>query len=166
VPDGFTFSFKNRGVPMLYEAIGVWLLDQWRRIGLHARHEFLEATKWEADIHAGDFEVAMDTQCGCDVEPDLDLYKLQSKGISHNNSAGYTDPVLDELYVRQSHAIDPDERRRLVREFERRLLDEEAPYLYTLQWHRIVPHSAKVRGWTITPSHDLNSQLDAVWLAE
>jgi hypothetical protein len=46
-----------------------------------------------------------------------------------------------------------------VREFERRLLDEEAHYLYTL-------HSAKLRGWTITPSHFLNQQLDAVWLAE
>jgi peptide/nickel transport system substrate-binding protein len=29
-----------------------------------------------------------------------------------------------------------------------------------------VPHSAKVRGWTITPSHYLNQQLDTVWLAE
>jgi threonine dehydrogenase-like Zn-dependent dehydrogenase len=27
-------------------------------------------------------------------------------------------------------------------------------------------HSARVRGWTITPSHFLNNQLDTVWLAE
>lgn len=38
--------------------------------------------------------------------------------------------------------------------------------LYTLQWHRIVPHSARGLGWTITPAHFLNQQLDAVWLAE
>ena len=31
--------------------------------------------------------------------------------------------------------------------------------------HRIIPHSAKVRGWTITPSHYINQQLDTVWLA-
>src|SRR5439155_533025 len=78
----------------------------------------------------------------------------------------YTDRVLDELYARQSRAVDPEERKRLVREFEKRLLDEEAHYLYTLQWHRIVPHSARVRGWTITPSHFLNQQLDTVWLSE
>jgi peptide/nickel transport system substrate-binding protein len=52
----------------------------------------------------------------------------------------------------------------LIREFEKRLLDEEVHYLLTLQWHRIVPHSAKVKGWQITPSHYLNNQLDAVWL--
>jgi len=34
------------------------------------------------------------------------------------------------------------------------------------QWHRIIAHSAKVRGWTITPSHYLNNQLDTVWLSE
>jgi len=27
-----------------------------------------------------------------------------------------------------------------------------------------VPHSSQVRGWTITPSHYLNNQLDMVWL--
>ena len=32
--------------------------------------------------------------------------------------------------------------------------------------HRIIPHSAKVRGWMVTPSHVLNNQLDTVWLAE
>jgi hypothetical protein len=50
--------------------------------------------------------------------------------------------------------------------FEKRLLDEEVRYIFTFQWHRIVPHNARVRGWTITPSHFLNNQLDPVWLAE
>ena len=36
----------------------------------------------------------------------------------------------------------------------------------TLQWHRIVPHSSKVKGWTVTPSHYLNNMLDTVWLTE
>jgi hypothetical protein len=29
----------------------------------------------------------------------------------------------------------------------------------------VVPHNARVRGWTITPSHFLNTQLDMIWLA-
>jgi len=166
VPEGFSFSFKNRGVPMPYEAVAIWLMDQWRRVGLNARHEFLEPAKWTADLRSGDFEISTDAQCGYAVEPDLDLAKFQSKDVSGNNWGRYTDRVLDELYQKQSRAIDPEERRRHVREFERRLLDEEGHYFATLQWHRIVPHSAKVRGWTITPSHYLNQQLEPVWLAE
>lgn len=74
------------------------------------------------------------------------FYKFLSSGVSDNNYARYTDPMLDELYRKQSRAVDLEER--------------------TLQWHRIVPHSAKLRGWTITPSHFLNQQLGTVWLAE
>ena len=59
-----------------------------------------------------------------------------------------------------------EERKRYIREFEKRLVDEEVHYLYTLQWNRIIPHNSKVKNWTITPSHYLNDQLDAVWLAE
>jgi len=166
VPNGFAFTFKNRGVPMPYEPLGVWLIDQWRRVGLNVKQEVVETAKWIADLRGGDFEVAMDAQCGYMVEPDLDLYKFQSTGLSHNNYGRYVDRVLDELYVKQSRAVDPEERKKYLRDLERRLLDEEAHYLYTLQWHRVVPHSAKVRGWTITPSHFLNQQLDTVWLAE
>jgi peptide/nickel transport system substrate-binding protein len=108
----------------------------------------------------------MDTQCSYAVEPDLDLYKFQSTGVSDNNYARYKDPALDELFQKQSRATDPEERKKYVREFEKRLLDDEAHYLYTPQWHRIVPHSAKLKGWTITPSHFLNQQLDHVWLTE
>jgi peptide/nickel transport system substrate-binding protein len=167
VPDGFSFTYKNRGVPMPYEPIGVWLIDQWRQIGLNVKQEVVEAAAYYGQVlRPGNFELAADFQCGYIVEPDLDLYKFQSKEISPANYSRYTDKVLDDLYVKQSRAGDAEERKRYVREFEKRMLDDEVHYIYTLQWQRIIPHSAKVRGWTITPSHYLNNQLDTVWLAE
>jgi peptide/nickel transport system substrate-binding protein len=166
VPEGFTFTFKNRGIPQPYETVGIWLIDQWRQIGLTVKQEVVEASAMVSVLRRGDFEAAMDAQCGFIVEPDTDIQKFQSVGLSDNNYGGYKDAVLDELYVKQARAVDPEERKRHLRAFEKRLLDEEAHYIYTLQWHRIVPHSAKVRGWLITPSHYLNQQLDAVWLAE
>ena len=166
VPDGFAFTFTNRGVPMPYEPVGIWLIDQWRQIGLNATMVTIEASQHVTELRAGNFTVSSDAQCGYAVEPDLDLAKFQSKEISHNNYGRYTDNVLDELYQKQSRALDPEERKRYVREFERRLLDEQVHTFVTLQWHRIVPHSARVKGWTITPSHYLNQQLDTVWLTE
>jgi peptide/nickel transport system substrate-binding protein len=166
VPDGFAFTFKNRGIPQPYEPIAIWLIDQWRQIGLNVKMETIEASAHVSYLRRGDFDVASDAQCSFVVEPDIDVQKFQSVGISDNNYSRYKDPVLDDLFLRQSRAIDPEERKRLLRALEKRLLDEEVHYFYTLQWHRIVPHSAKVRGWTITPSHFLNQQLDTVWLAE
>jgi peptide/nickel transport system substrate-binding protein len=142
------------------------MIDQWRQIGLAVKQEVIEASAMVSHLRRGDFEVAMDAQCSFVVEPDIDIQKYQSTGISDNNYGRYKDPILDELFKKQARATDPEERRRHLRAFEKRLLDEEAHYIYTLQWHRIVPHSAKLRGWTITPSHFLNQQLDGVWLAE
>ena len=166
VPEGFAFTFKNRGIPNPYDALGVWLVDQWRQIGLNVRIETLELGMLYRDIFGGNFEVAADFHCSYIVEPDLALFKFQSMDVSPINYSRYVDRTLDDLYQKQSRAADTAERRRYLREFEKRLLDEEAHYIYTFQWHRIVVHSARVRGWTITPSHFLNNQLDTVWLAE
>jgi peptide/nickel transport system substrate-binding protein len=166
VDDGFSFVLKNRNIPMPYEYVGTWLVDQWRQIGLKVRQEIQESGLYFKDLRAGNFDVSTDFQCGYVVDPDLDLYKFQSQHLSDSNYSRYTDPVLDDLYQLQSRTVDPEQRRRHIRAFEKRLLDEEAHYIYTLQWHRIVPHSTRVRGWTITPSHYINSQLDTVWLSE
>jgi peptide/nickel transport system substrate-binding protein len=166
VASGFSFVLKNRNIPMPYEHVGTWLVDQWRQIGLKVRQEIEESGKFFRDLRTGNFEVSTDFQCGYVVDPDLDLYKFQSQHLSDANYGRYTDPVLDDLYQLQSRTVDPEQRRRIIRAFEKRLLDEEAHYIHTLQWHRIVPHSSRVRGWTITPSHYVNSQLDTVWLSE
>ena len=166
VPDGFSFTFKNRGIPMPYEPLGVWMIDQWRRVGLNVKQEVIEAAAYFGVIRKGDFETAMDFQCGYIVEPDLDMYKFTSTSRNPANYGRYSDPVLDKLYDEQSRQTDPAKRKKIVREFEKRVLDEEAHYLMTLQWHRIIPHSAKMHGWTVTPSHYLNNTLDTVWLSE
>ncbi|MDH4093727.1 MAG: ABC transporter substrate-binding protein [Betaproteobacteria bacterium] len=162
--ENLSFTFKNRGTPMPYEPLAVWLIDQWRQIGVTVKQEVIEPAAYYTPLRSGDFQVAMDFQCGYIVEPDLDMYKFLSVDRNHANYGRYTDRVLDEMYDKQSSATSDEERKKYIRAFEKRLLDEEAHYLMTLQWHRIIPHSSKVKGWTVTPSHYLNNTLDVVWL--
>ncbi|MGH8666679.1 MAG: hypothetical protein ACREUX_20640, partial [Burkholderiales bacterium] len=156
--------FKNRGIPQPYEPVGIWLIDQWKQIGLNVKQEIVEASACYSVLKRGDFDVAMDFQCGFIVEPDLDIARFLA--ASDANYGKHKDKVMDELYLQQARATSPEERRKILRQFEKRLLDEEVHSIYTLQWHRIVPHNAKVKGWTVTPSHYLNQQLDTVWLAQ
>jgi peptide/nickel transport system substrate-binding protein len=164
VPEGYGFTFKNRGIPQPYEPVAIWMIDQWRQIGLNVKQEIIEASAYHPMLKRGDFEVAMDFACGFIVEPDLDLHRFVT--TSDANYGKHKDKQIDELFQKQSRAIDPAERRSLVRALEKRLIDDEVHVFYTLQWHRIIPHSAKVKGWTVTPSHYLNNQLDTVWLSE
>jgi peptide/nickel transport system substrate-binding protein len=165
VPEGFSFTFKNRAIPMPYESIGVYFLDQWRKVGLNVRQVVQETGPYFADIRAGNYETSIDFQCGSIEEPDLELYKFVSSDKSPINYSRYKDPVLDQLYEAQSRATDPEARRKLIWQFERRVLDEQAHTVPTLWWHRIVPHWARVKGWKITASHYLNQDLRDVWLA-
>jgi peptide/nickel transport system substrate-binding protein len=164
VPEGFSFVFKNRGIEHPYAKLGIWLIDQWKHIGLNVRQEVIEASAYHPMLKRGDFDVAMDFQCGFIVEPDLDLGRFVS--TSDANYGRHKDTVIDDLYSRQSRATDVEERKKLIRQLEKRLLDDEAHVVYTLQWHRIIAHLTKMKGWTITPSHYLNNQLDTVWLTE
>jgi peptide/nickel transport system substrate-binding protein len=162
--ENLSFTLLNRAVPQPYEPFGIWLIDQWKQIGITVKHNPVETAAWFQTLRNGDFEVAVTAPCNTIVEPDLDIHWFLT--TSPVNYGKHKDTVMDDLYSRQSRAIDPEERRRLLRQYEKRLYDEEVHFIMGFQWHRIVPHLSKVRGWTITPSHFLNQQLDTVWLSQ
>jgi len=166
VPEGFKFTLKNRDIPEPYQAVGIWLIDQWRKVGVTVEQVVQETALYTKDLRAGNYEANVDWSCDFMDEPDLQLFKYLSSSKNPINYAKYDDPVLDELYVKQSRETDPKKRLQLIRQFEKRVLDEMAYQFTTLWWHRIIPHWAKVKGWTITPSHYLNQDLRDVWLAE
>jgi len=154
----------NRAVPMPYEPVGVWLIDQWRQIGVTVKQTVLESAAWLQAQKNSEFEVSVTATCNSIVEPDMDLHWFLT--TSPWNIGRHKDTMLDELYQKQSRAVDPEERKKYLRAFEKRLYDEEVDYILAFQWHRIIPHSSRVHGWTVTPSHYLNQQLDTVWLSE
>jgi peptide/nickel transport system substrate-binding protein len=166
VQDGFSFVLKNRNVQMPYESAAVFLIDQWKKIGLNPTHQTLETAAYTSDLQQGNYEAMLDFNCDFMDEPDLQLAKFISAKRSPINYGRYTDPTLDELYDRQSREADPEKRKQIVREFEQRALGEMAWQIPTLWWYRIIPHSSKLKGWQITPSHYLNQDLSTVWLAK
>ncbi|MFQ5852301.1 MAG: ABC transporter substrate-binding protein [Candidatus Binatia bacterium] len=164
--EGLKFTFKNRDLPMPYGHLGIWLIDQWRAIGVNVEQKVLERGPFFSDRKKGNFDTIMDWECGFMDEPDLQLFKFLSKGKSGANYSRFTDPVLDDLYEKQSRAKSLEERLKLIRAFEKRVLDEKVYTFPTLWWYKINPHWAKVRGWKQLPSHYLNQDLRDVWLAE
>jgi peptide/nickel transport system substrate-binding protein len=164
VPDGFAFTYKNRDVPSPYEPIAVFLIDQWRKIGLNVTQQVLETTAYFNDIRAANFDVIVDFQADYMDEPDLHLAKFLSVDRNSSNYAKYTDKTLDDILDKQTREVDPEKRKQLVWQFERRVMDEQAYAVVTPWWQRIIPHSAKMKGWKISPSHYLNQDLANVWL--
>jgi peptide/nickel transport system substrate-binding protein len=165
VPDGFSFKLHNRAVEQPYKAVGIWLIDQWRQIGLNVEHWVEPTAPFFATLRSGNFDVSMDFNCQAVVNPVLDISKFLSNDRSAANYAQYQDRTVDGLYDEIVHQTDPAKLKGLMRQFEKRVLDDQAHYLMTLWWQRTVPYNARLHGWKISPSHYLNQDLANVWLA-
>ena len=166
VPKGVKFKLHNRAVDQPYKIVGTWLVDQWRQIGLKVEQWVEPTGPWYKTRRSGTFQVAIDPNCQSVVNPLLDVSKYISNDRSAINYGSYKDRVLDDLYDRMNRTLDFDEQRRLMRQFEKRVVDEQAHSFVILWWYRIIPHRSVVRGWKISPSHYLNQDLANVWLAK
>jgi peptide/nickel transport system substrate-binding protein len=165
VPDGFSFKLHNRAVEQPYKAVGIWVIDQWRQIGLNVEHWVEPTAPFFATLRNGNFQVTMDFNCQAVVNPVLDISKFLSNDRSAANYGQYQDRVLDGMYDEIVHETDQAKLKGLLRRFEKRVLDDQAHYLMTLWWNRIVPYNARFHGWKISPSHYLNQDLANVWLS-
>ena len=77
IPDGFAFAFTNRSITGA-QRVGVYVIDQWRKIGLNATHRVLETGPYFTALRSGDYEASVDFSCDFADEPDLQLTKYLS----------------------------------------------------------------------------------------
>jgi peptide/nickel transport system substrate-binding protein len=164
VPEGFSFELKNRPPPKDFETRALFAIDQWRQIGINVKQKLQDLGTHVKDMRSGNFDMIVNAISDYMDEPDLQFIGFISADKSPFNFARYTDRVLDDLYVRQSKAMNFEERRTLCHQFEKRVLDEMV-WTLPLPWnHRIVLHSARLKGWKVLSSHFLNQDLANVWL--
>jgi peptide/nickel transport system substrate-binding protein len=157
------FKFLNRNIPMPYTPVGVFLIDQWRQIGVTAEHDQPETKAYIANLRGGNYEVGMDFNCDAVDDPNLQLAKYISADKSPINYGRYNDRKLDELYQKQKGELDNKKRYAILRDFEKHALTEAYTFP-TIWWHRIIVHWKQLKGWYMSPSHYLNQDLQDVWL--
>jgi peptide/nickel transport system substrate-binding protein len=161
--EGMSFELHNRGVDQPYKVLGVWLIDQWKQIGLKVSHRVQPSGPFYDTLRKKhDFDVSIDFNCQSVINPIADITKFL--GSAGNNYGQYDDEVLEYLYDKIARSPDPAEQRSLIRLYEDRALSEMMHVGITLWWYKINPHRSYVKGWNIAPSHYLNQHLDNVWL--
>jgi peptide/nickel transport system substrate-binding protein len=163
-PNGFKVVLKNRNVRVPYIDFGVFVIQEWRKIGIEAEHRPLETAAWFADGRdTASFELIVSGVFGYNDDPDFFLQRYTT-GDS-NNWGRFSDPRIDDLYARQARALDPAERKKLINEIEKIVLDNTY-WIAGLWWRRSVVHWAKVKNYVAPPNHYSNQKLQDVWLAE
>jgi peptide/nickel transport system substrate-binding protein len=156
------FTLSNRGVDQPYTIVGTWLIDQWKQVGVTVEQKVESTGPFYASLNAGNFDVTMDFNCQSIVNPLADVSKfLGEDGAQYGR---FKDPELTKLYEAMNRTGDVAEQKKLMRQYEKRVLDEQAHNAITLWWYRIIPHRSYMKGWKITPSHYLNQDLSVIWL--
>jgi peptide/nickel transport system substrate-binding protein len=163
-----TFKFLNRNVTTPYEPVALFLIDQWKQIGVTATHDVKETAAYTADLRNKNFDVGLDFNCDYFDEPDLQLAKFYSasglgKGL---NLSHYDDPKLDDMINAQSRETDPEKRKKLVWDIERYAIGEKAWMVPVLWWYRIIPYLARVRGYRAGSNHYTTMDMANIWLAD
>ncbi|HMH50059.1 MAG TPA: ABC transporter substrate-binding protein [Candidatus Acidoferrum sp.] len=163
-PNGLKFVLKNRNVRVPYIDFGVFVIQEWKKIGVEAEHRPLETASWFADGRdKGNFEVIVNGIFGYNDDPDFFLERYTTGDT--NNWGRFSDPRIDDLYARQARTLDPAERKKLVYEIQK-LVFENAYHIPGLWWRRSMVHWAKVKNYVAPPNHYSNQKLQDVWLAE
>ena len=92
------FVLWNRNLAMPYTPAGIFLVDQWRQIGVEVEHKQSDTAPYLAHMNAGNHDVAIDFSNLFMDDSSLGLAKYLSVARAPENRSRHKDTELDKLY--------------------------------------------------------------------
>ncbi|MEK7681309.1 MAG: ABC transporter substrate-binding protein, partial [Chloroflexota bacterium] len=160
-PKGFTTDvFRKTGAD--YEALVVFLKDQWGKIGIEATNSTRPGAAFFDFVYARSYQSMVDRHVFAPVTPDTILAQYYRSG-SARNFADITDKKLDEMIDRQMSTLDPQERKKQLKAIETYLYDNGLATViswgsYSQVWQKWV------RDFVPGETTFNNVRLETVWL--
>lgn len=158
------FRLVNRNVNHPFTPTGIYVIDQWRRVGVTAEHQQLDVSQQKSAIANGDYQVALDAFCADSDDPNPLFLQYLSKSRSPRNMTRNENPAFDAMYDQFRAASSDADRKRLAHDLQKAVA--ESAFSTPVLWYsRLVAHSSAMKGWKIIPSHFANQDLADVWLS-
>ena len=99
--EGLKIKLFNRNLPEPYTPTGIFVIDEWRKIGVATEHVQVETKMYFENLVSGSFDVALWPATEPADDPTAQLYYFLTHGKSTMSYARHTDAKLDELYEKQ-----------------------------------------------------------------
>ena len=160
--ENLSFELLNRDVDQPYKYVGIWLVDQWAKIGVKVTQKIAATGPWFQAMRSAQYDAVHYPICRSTVNPLLDVGAYLPS--SDENYGFYDDPQVTAMHDKLLHENDPQKQHALMVDFQKQVMDTEAHATKVIWWNRIVPYRSYVKGWKISPSHFLNQDLSTVWL--
>jgi peptide/nickel transport system substrate-binding protein len=151
-----------RNIPITRDP-AVILVDQLKTIYVDAELDPIESVNWFPKVFRKDYAVGLNMTAGPVDDPDQQFYENYSCG-SVRNITGYCNPELEQAFARQSMEPDPEKRKHLVWQIDRKLQEDGArPIIF--YYHAASCRQPYVKGLTIMVNSIYNGwRFEDVWL--
>ncbi|HVC56378.1 MAG TPA: ABC transporter substrate-binding protein [Stellaceae bacterium] len=160
-----SFELLNRNVDQPYKYMGIWLVDQWSKIGVHVTQKVVPTGPWFGAYRSGDYDVGVIGNCHGIVNPLIDVQTFLPSSVNKANYGYYDDPKEIAIYNKMLREPDLKKQRADMFSFVKDVMGTEAHTAWLLWWNRIVPYRVYVNGWKDSPSHYMNQDLGTIWLS-
>jgi peptide/nickel transport system substrate-binding protein len=146
----------------IYRDPAVLLIDQLKQVYIDGELELVDTPQYYPKILRKDYAVALNLQTS-GPDPDPILHLFYGCGASVNWS-GYCNPEIDQLIERQSRNADPERRKPVLWEIERKLAADDArPIIFYRNGGTC--RQPYVKGLTLMANSPFNSwRMEDVWL--
>jgi len=140
------------------------LKEQLAAAGIEAELLFFEPPMAQGFVRRSAFQSALLPLTAPVADPD---YLLGRRYVTRGaeNYTKYSNPAVDELFMRQGQMLDPAERRELVSQMERLVL-EDAPAVVLWWQDTLLGRRGEVRNFHLGPGQSTNLSFQEVWLEE
>ena len=159
--DGLNFSILVSNSSAMTDAAAL-LADQLKPLKINMKTDVEEYAIWLGRSNQGNFELShMSHTMNADADSVLSAH-IHSKG--GRNYGKFSDPILDDLIDKQRRTANIEERRRLVQEAEKRVM-EQAPLVFLYVANSILVTQPWVNDFTIgTVPGDQFLSLPKAWV--
>jgi peptide/nickel transport system substrate-binding protein len=139
------------------------LIDQLKSIGIDGELETVETANWIPKLMRKDFTLAMSLSGSAVDDPDQIFYESYVCK-SPRNYTGYCNPEVEALIDKQSVEPDPEKRKQIVWDIERRMIEEGVrPVIYHVR--SATCWQPQVKNITLMVNSAYNSwRLEDAWL--
>jgi peptide/nickel transport system substrate-binding protein len=147
----------------VYRDPAVILIDQLKDIYIDGELEVVETSNWHAKVTRKDYAVGLNLTGNSVDDPDQNFYENYACG-SERNFTDYCNKDLEKLFDKQSSEVDPQKRKQLVWEIDKKLQEDVArPIIYHNR--AATCWSPRVHGVTIMSNSHYNGwRFEDTWL--
>src|SRR2546421_1368804 len=122
--ENLSFELLNRDVDQPYKYVGIWLVDQWSKIGVKVTQKVVATGPWFQAMRSAQYDVVHYPICRSTVNPVLDVGAYLPS--SDENYGFYDDPQVTAIHDKLLHESDPQKQHALMVDFQKQVMDTEA----------------------------------------